>query len=341
MRILVIGGTRFIGRALVLRLLARGHAVGVVNRGQTEDDLPDEVLRIRGDSNTLVASRDEIAAFAPDGVVHNVVWHAGHVAQLLEACAGLNARLAVTSSMDVYRVYGRGHGIEDGDPDHTLQDEDAPLRTVLHPYRAQATDEADFRWSYDKIPAERALLDAPGVDGLILRLPMVIGPRDPQHRLARFARAMRAGRPAIVLETGFAAWTSTYGHVDNVADGMAEAVTRATPHSVYNVGDWVLSLRQLAEHVAAIERWDGRIVTAEREALPETLREDWAVEHWLACDSSRIRDDLAWTAPIGLEDALRAALAWEHAHPGPVPEAEAARWAAEDAFLSGHAPTGD
>jgi 2'-hydroxyisoflavone reductase len=49
MRSLVIGGTRNLGPSMVHALLQRGYEVAVFNRGQTRDDLPQEVERLRGD----------------------------------------------------------------------------------------------------------------------------------------------------------------------------------------------------------------------------------------------------------------------------------------------------
>jgi nucleoside-diphosphate-sugar epimerase len=49
MRSLIIGGTRNLGPSIVHALLQRGYEVAVFNRGQTRDDLPEEVERLRGD----------------------------------------------------------------------------------------------------------------------------------------------------------------------------------------------------------------------------------------------------------------------------------------------------
>ncbi len=53
MRILVIGGTRFIGLTTVRLLSQQGHTVAVFHRGQAQADLPQGVQQIRGDKQTL------------------------------------------------------------------------------------------------------------------------------------------------------------------------------------------------------------------------------------------------------------------------------------------------
>jgi 2'-hydroxyisoflavone reductase len=51
MQILVLGGTRFIGKHIVHALLAEGHRVTILTRGQAPDDLPEGIQRLRGDRN--------------------------------------------------------------------------------------------------------------------------------------------------------------------------------------------------------------------------------------------------------------------------------------------------
>ena len=60
MRLLVIGGTRFIGLSAVRHLVTAGHEVTVFNRDQTEADLPDGVARIVGDLWHLEDHRAEL-----------------------------------------------------------------------------------------------------------------------------------------------------------------------------------------------------------------------------------------------------------------------------------------
>ncbi len=337
MRVLVVGGTSFIGRALVLRLLAGGSEVAVLNRGKTEDDLPAGVVRMVGDRDSLGDCRDAIERYAPSVVVHNVVANERQARVWLDACSGIDARLVMTSSCDVYAVYGRSNGSEEGPVDNTPQAEDSPLRTVLYPYRGEAEDESDPRWHYDKITAEQALLGAHD-DACVLRLPMVLGPRDPQHRLRDLLSAMDRGRPHIVHDDGYANWQSTYGDVDNVAGAITAACSATElPSRTYNVGDEVLPIRALVDHVAAFADWRGRYLTPSRETLPDALVEPWDVRHWLVIDTDRIRDELGWAPEVGLRDTLERTLRWERGASEGAPILDPEREAAEDAWVKMHA----
>ncbi len=55
MRILILGGTRFIGRHIVETLLTAGHRVSTLTRGKSLDELPVEVERLRGDRDEGVS----------------------------------------------------------------------------------------------------------------------------------------------------------------------------------------------------------------------------------------------------------------------------------------------
>ena len=64
MKILIIGGTRFLGRHLVNSARARGHEVTLFNRGKTNPDLFRKVKKIKGDRekdlNQLEGTWDEV-----------------------------------------------------------------------------------------------------------------------------------------------------------------------------------------------------------------------------------------------------------------------------------------
>ncbi len=322
MRILVIGGTRFIGAAAVHRLRARGHEVAVLNRGRTPDDLPPDVVRIVGDRDELSASRAALHRFGPDVALHMVVGNRMHAEHAQEALRGTVDRLVLASSIDVYRAYGRLNETEPGPLEPMPQDEDAPLRERLYPYRSQTKDTSDPRWSYDKIPAEKVVLGDPDLPGTVLRLPMVLGPGDYQHRLFPILKPMVDERPAIVLQRAYAHWQSTYGYVDNVAEALAVACENERASGrVYNVGDRALSVLEMHGHVARTLGWDGDFVLLSRDELPKSLIAPWRVEQSLVGSSDRIREELDYQPVLDLEEGIARTVAWERDHPpDPVPE---------------------
>jgi len=320
MKILILGGTRFIGAAAVRRFMAQGHDVAVLNRGQSPHQPPAGVLCVTGDRDDLASSRRDIAAYAPDVVLHNVVVTEDHARQAVDVLRGIAGRIVMTSSCDVYRAYGRLTGKEPGPPDKTPITEESPLREVSYPYRDQAPDENHILYNYDKIPAENIVLSDSEIEGVVLRLPMVWGPNDYQHRLFSLFKPMTDKRRAIVFSSEYANWRSTYGYVDNVAECMALACVSPKARGIYNVADWDLSTLEQAEEMRKRTGWNGEIVQRPEADLPEALRSGVATSQNLVCSSQKIRDELGYEALHDLSDALDQTLAWElENQPDPVP----------------------
>src|SRR4051812_8008251 len=157
MRVLVIGGTSFIGLAAVKRLHGMGHEVTVFHRGATEpSDLP-PVAHLHGDLDHLAAYSEAVTRLAPDVAVHMMLGMETQAREAMRALRGATGWLVVISSMDVYRAYARINRGEPGPPDPVPLAEDAPLRDHLYPYRGKVDDLHD----YDKILVERVVMGDP------------------------------------------------------------------------------------------------------------------------------------------------------------------------------------
>jgi len=179
MRVLVIGGTRFIGPFVVAGLCELGCEVALLHRGQTHADLPDTVQHILGDRHRLSEQAQALRRFAPQVVLDMIPAVEQDAHDVMHAFKGLAERVVAISSQDVYAAYGRLIGIEAGPADPLPLLEDAPLRTKLYPYRGEQPRAADDprRWldDYEKILVERSVMGGPDLPGTILRLPMVYG----------------------------------------------------------------------------------------------------------------------------------------------------------------------
>jgi nucleoside-diphosphate-sugar epimerase len=321
MRVLVVGGTGFMGPHVVRRLAARGHEVTLFHRGRAEADVPPSVSHVHGDRSQLPDFRDAFRRLAPDVVLDMRSLSEADALAVAAAVRGITRRLVAISSLDVYRAYGRLIGTEPGPPDPIPTTEESPLRERLFPYRIEPARGPDdpSRWmdDYDKILVERVVLGDPATPGTILRLPMVHGPGDNQHRLFPYLKRMDDARPAILVSAANAAWHAPRGYVENVADAIALAVTddRAAG-KVYNVGEPdALSEAEWIHAIGQETGWQGEVVTLPSERLPASMRDglnfsqDWVV------DTSRIRNDLGFTEKVPRAEGLRRTIAWERANP--------------------------
>lgn len=338
-RVLVIGGTGFIGPHVVRLLSEQGHDLTVFNRGRSQADLPASVRRISGERAALPTFRAELARLAPDVVLDMYAMTAADARVVVDALAGIARRAVAISSQDVYRAYGRLRGVEPGPPDPVPLDEDSSLRERLYPYRGETPRAGDDpeRWAddYDKIPVERMYLSRTDLPGTILRLPAVYGPGDNQHRLHEHLKRMDDRRPAILLDERAAGWRWTRGYVEDVAAAIALAVTdERAAGRVYNAGEpEAYSARDWVRRIADAAGWNGRIiVAAPPDRLPASLRFDLNTTQDLVSDSSRIRRELGYAERVPPGEALARTIAWERAHPPADPRPF--DYVAEDAALA-------
>jgi nucleoside-diphosphate-sugar epimerase len=320
MRILLIGGNGFIGRSVAADLLRRGHVLAVFHRGTSPP--PEGAEEIRGDRSRLAASAHELVQFAPDVVIDFVLSTGAQAEELMKIFRGATGRVVITSSMDVYRAIGISNGTEEGPLEELPLTEDSALRRVMHPYpkeQLQAMRKI-FSWAtddYDKIPAERAVMNDRELAGTVLRLPMVYGPGDPLHRFYPVVKRVMDGRRHIIFPETLAPWRSPRGFVENVAAAIVLAATdeRASGR-IYNVCEEpAFGELQWAQKISAAMQWDGEFVVLPVEQTPpHLLRPGDTAQHW-AASSARIRRELDYTEPVALDEAMRRTIAWSRKHP--------------------------
>jgi 2'-hydroxyisoflavone reductase len=177
MRILVIGGTRLVGRHIAQTALDRGHDVTLFNRGKSDPAaLPD--------ATHLTGNRDsDLTALAEgewDATVDVTAYVPRQVRSLLEALDGRAGHFTFVSTISVYgnNVPNRGFT------------EDAPL---LEP----AWDDAPAMDKYGelKVGCEQVAAELAPAGLLIIRPGFVVGPYDYSERFTHWVREIATGRP--------------------------------------------------------------------------------------------------------------------------------------------------
>jgi nucleoside-diphosphate-sugar epimerase len=335
MRLLLLGGTRFLGPQVVRHLVGAGHSVAVFHRGQTQTDLPRSVVHILGDRKALPSFAQEFKQFAPHVVIDLIAYTEQEALAVVQTVRGLSGRLVMLSSMDVYRAYDRLRRVDSSPANPLPLKEDAPLRQTLYPYRAQAQGQDNRLYQYEKILVERVASAQPDLPATILRLPCVYGPGDYQHRTFEYLKRMDDRRPAILLSDVRAGWRWTRGDVDNVAAAIALAATdeRATGQ-VYNVGEpEVQNEAEWVRRIGQAAGWTGEILALPEEQLPGHLRTPLDWRHDIVGDTCKLRQELGYQEPVPLDKAMARTVVWERAHPPEPFDAKLFDYPAEDALL--------
>ena len=302
MKILILGGTVFLGRHLVEAALARGHEVTLFNRGQHHPGLFPDVEKLRGDRD---GNLDALRGRRWDAVVDTC----GYVPRVVRASADLLAgavkHYTFISSLSVY-ADTREPGIDESAPVGKLQDETVEEITgeTYGPLKALCEQAAE------RAMPGRVLNARPG---------LIVGPHDPTDRFtywpARVARGgdvLAPGRPDRRIQ-----------FID-VRD-LSEWIVRAVEHNltgVYNANgpDDPLSMGQLLETSKRISGSDATFVWGAEHFLIDSGVQPWSeVPLWIPESDSDAAGFFAFdcrkaiTAGLtfrSLEDTVRDTLEW-------------------------------
>jgi 2'-hydroxyisoflavone reductase len=172
MQVLILGGTRFLGRAIVDAALGRGDTVTLFNRGRTNPGLYPGIETVTGDRT---GDLKELSGRHWDVVVDVAAYEPDVVRRNLAVLAGQAEHYVFVSTISVYA-------------DHSVpQFEDSAVLEV----RDDLPEE--FRYGALKMAAERHVAAAFGERSLIVRAGLIVGPHDGTDRFAYWPRRIAAG----------------------------------------------------------------------------------------------------------------------------------------------------
>jgi nucleoside-diphosphate-sugar epimerase len=320
LRVVVLGGTRFIGRAIVEELAGAGHDLLVVHRGNLEpDDMP-PVQHLHADRTELAAHREQLAAFAPEAAVDcRALTRVDSEIVLDTLPVGL--RLVVISSIDVYRAFGALN--QDLETDPVPLDEDSAVRPTRYPYRGLMPGMEH----YDKLDVEDVYL-ARGATSV--RLPMVYGEHDYQLREDFILRRLRAGRARIPFGAG--TWLACRAYVRDVARGVHLVLESpdAAGHVFNLCEDRTYSMRMWSRMILDAAGSTAELVRVSDDLLPEDLKPTGNMSQHIVASAQKARSTLGWTTSDPAE-SLGTSVRWHLANPPPNPDPD---FSADDRALA-------
>lgn len=307
MELLVIGGTKFVGRAIVKAAVVRGHHVTMFNRGQTNADLFPEVTRIQGDRETDL---ERLGTRHWDAVIDTCGYVPRVVKASAEYLAPLVRRYVFISTISVYSDQISPHA-----------DEDAELATMEDPTREDITGET---YGPLKVLCEQEVEAALPGRALIVRPGLIVGPHDPTNRFTYWALRMAQGGD--FLAPGGPDYPTQFIDVRDLATWTVEMAQRDAS-GIYNATgpDYPLTLGALFDQGAGVFNNDANPVWAsdefllEHEVGPFTEMPLWLprliAERMMTIDVGRavhdglrfrsladtLRDTVAWAQPLGDE----------------------------------------
>jgi len=253
MQVLVIGGTLFIGRALVQELLKAGHEVTVLHR-KPKHDLSKRVHNLVADRNDADQMRHALDGRRFEIVFDNVYdWERGTTAAQVEATVkAAGDRLARYVFMSSVAAYGDGLNHYEGDP--------------------LAPDNHPEAYVHNKAMTERLLFRMHQKTGLpvtTFRPPYIYGPENPFYREAFFWDRLRAGRPIIIPGDGHRLMQFVYVK-DLVRACMRSIEHPAAVGEAFNIGnEKPLTQVELVRTLASAAGKKANMVRVPRERILE------------------------------------------------------------------------
>ena len=176
MKILILGGTKFLGRHLVDAALAAGHEVTIFNRGKTNPTLFPDIETITGDREQDI---EKLSGREWDAVI-DVAGYLPRIVRLsAERLKDRVKKYVFISSISVYANFQKV-GITESDPVGQLED--------------QSTEEITGE-TYGPLKAlcEKAVQEIYGDRALIVRPGLIVGPYDPTDRFTYWPMRVKRG----------------------------------------------------------------------------------------------------------------------------------------------------
>lgn len=303
-KILILGGTRFLGRALVDAGLAAGHELTLFNRGQTNASLYPGLERLRGDRDghlKPLIGRGWDAVIDTCGYVPRVVRSS---ARLLAESVG---HYTFISSISVY-----------AEPPIRLMDEQAPLATIDDEGVEEVTGET---YGALKALCERAVTEEMGGRALLVRSGLIVGPHDPTDRFTYWP--VRVSRGGEILAPASPQVPVQFIDVRDLAHWILHATEQRLtgafnvtgPAESLTLGELLAESRKVAGTEASLTWVDEEFLMA-RNVAPFTELPLWLPETVAAFSEVSIAKTL--NAGLGfrpLPDTIADTLAWATTRP--------------------------
>lgn len=287
MKVLVIGGTKFFGKAIVRQLQNAGHKVSIFSRGNQRPEFLDQVEHIAGDRTNFSEFKSKLQQRTFDIVMDNIAFNANEVQSALDTFAGNVKRYVFTSTGSLYGTMTARKPIREED--------------VNFKFQPPEKERDQFVWTYTmgKLQAEKALLDQDKVEFTIIRPPMVLGPEDVSLRGYFYFQRLLDKKPLILTNGGFQSFRMAYS--EDLAKGYLLAMkSKKAIGQTYNIAQQeVITLRELLEEAAKVFGVETNFVDIPYKTMSESgfqYPEPYSVLQNFIPDVSKAERDLNYTS---------------------------------------------
>jgi 2'-hydroxyisoflavone reductase len=300
MKLLILGGTKFLGRHLVETALARGHEVTLFNRGQLNPELFPEVEKLRGERD---GGLDALRGRRWDAAVDTSGQHPRAVRDSARLLADSVEHYTFISSLSAYADTSVP-GVDESHPVATVTDEQ--LREAESLTQTELTA-APFFWEiYGALKAlcERAAEGEMPGRVLNVRAGLIVGPYDSTDRFTYWPRRVAEGGE--VLAPGDPARQVQFIGARDLSEWVLDMAESRRAGTFNAAGpDYVLTMGRLLEQCRAGTGGDARFVWADEDFLLEAGVGPWIdLPLWIP----ESNDDKRYFLALNVERAVAAGL---------------------------------
>ncbi len=302
MKLLVIGGTRFSGRALSGLALEHGHEVTLFHRGSGPEDPWPEAEHIHGDRNGGIGL---LGGRAFDAVVDMCGFVPREVRESGAALAGAGL-YAFVSSVSVHTDDARPYATEDDD--------------IREPAPPETEEVTDLTYGPLKVACELEVRRRFGDRSLVVRPGLIVGPHDPTDRFTYWVRRVAGGGE--VLAPGPPSYPVQWVDARDLAEfilSMCEAGTGGTFSAVTPAGEH--TMEELLETCRFVSGSDATLTWADQAFLDERGVEAWSeLPLWIPQEPGAMLGDSSRAIAAGLgarsvTQTVADTLAWDRERP--------------------------
>jgi 2'-hydroxyisoflavone reductase len=249
-KLLLLGGTKFLGRATVEAALDRGHEVTLFTRGETNPELFPEAEKLRGDRS---ADLSGLEGRRWDAVIDTSGYIPGAVRASAEVLRDSVGRYLFVSSISAYADFSDGPS---EDSKRAELAEGHPVDEMLPEYE---------NYGALKALSEDAVTDVFGDRALVVRPGLIVGPHDPTGRFTYWPHRIARGGDFVVPAT---------------ADGSFQII------DARDLGAWMVGLLERDESGAYNASHPGltwaELVESGLRVTGAAAKPVWVDEEWLA-----------------------------------------------------------
>lgn len=287
-KILIIGGTQFVGRNLVEQLLLLNkYDITLFNRGKTNPDLFPEVKRITGDRNTTDLYK--AAQQNWDCVIDISCYFPNPLEDFIKQLKGKTERYVFVSTVSVY-------DFEEQQKSKGYVREDFPIYTCTE---ADKIDETGETYGKRKVACENLLLSQDWLNTLILRPGLIVGHHDHSNRLYYWFYKTKTQNSFIIPNQGKD--IISYTDVSDFSKMLIQSIDMNNKHHIYNATSYDASLNQFVQLAAKHLNKSPQLINASPAFINEHKIKIWTeLPLWIEGDlhtedSARLKEDYNFT----------------------------------------------